>query len=736
MDASRRRFLHSTGGLALGFAVAPGALLGVVDARAGENGLTANAWVHITPQGAVVIACPTSEMGQGILTSLPLLLAEELDADWSRVHPVQAPADAAFINPVHFKSQGVGGSRSLRGYWLPMRLAGAQARRILLVNAAARWSVPVGELATEPGRVVHRSSGRALGYGEIAAFATVPANLPQVTEADLKPRAQWRLIGKDVPRVEVPAKVRGAAVFGIDVQLPGMLYASILRPPVAATPHPQFAPGIGIPPARVDDRAALAIEGVVRVVPLDHGVAVVGTDYWATVLGKRALRVEWQQGAKAERYDSDAVAKDFAAILRDPARKGEMRSAGDPETAFKGAASVVAAEYFNDHVYHAAMEPLNATAWVRGDEVDLWSPTQGQTWSQEVAAKAAGTTPDKVRVHTTLLGGGFGLKTEQLTTAQAVGLAQLMGKPVKVIWSREDDVQQGAYRPLVAQRVEAALAADGRVVGWRHRLVADSVALRARRSQWDSVKGYDVVVMSGAATAYAIPHKLHEYVHEDRGIPLGYWNANGAGFTKFAGESFVDELAAKLGRDPLDLRLELIGTGRGRLVLETVAEMADWRRARSGRGLGLAYYDGGEWACHCAQVAEVSVDRASGAITVHKIWAAVDAGIAVQPAHLGQQIETGIVWGLGAALRERITIKGGVVQQSNFTDYLVTRMYEMPEIEVKLVSGAEAISGGGQIGVAPVAPAIANALARLTGARVRELPMLPERVLAALRTAA
>ena len=242
--------------------------------------------------------------------------------------------------------------------------------------------------------------------------------------------------------------------------------------------------------------------------------------------------------------------------------------------------------------------------------------------------------------------------------------------------------------------------------------------------------------MSGAATAYAIPNKLHEYVHEDRGIPLGYWNANGAGFTKFAGESFVDELAARLGKDPLALRLELIGKGRGRLALETVAEMAQWSRKRSGRGLGLAYYDGGEWACECAQVSEVSVDRATGAITVHKIWAAVDPGIAVQPAHLAQQVETGIVWGLGAALRERITVKSGVVQQSNFHDYLVTRMSELPEIEVRLVSSGERISGGGQIGVAPVAPAIANAVFAASGARVRALPMLPDRVLAALRGAA
>jgi isoquinoline 1-oxidoreductase beta subunit len=673
-------------------------------------------------------------MGQGIFTSLPLLLAEELDAEWAEVRVVQAPASRDYINPVHMQTQGVGGSRSLRGYWLPMRLAGAQARRILIANAAVRLGAPVAELSTEPGKVVHKASGRSLSYGEIAAGTLIQQELPLATQADLKPKAQWRLIGKDVPRVEVPTKVNGTAIYGIDVILPDMLYASILRPPVATFPHPQYAADIGIRPLKIDDREALAIEGVLRVVGLDHGVAVIGADYWATVLGKRALKVEWDRGHRAENYDSEAVLKEFAAIARDTARKGLVRANGKPDEAFKSAATILSADYLSEHVYHAAMEPLNATAWVRGDEVDLWTPTQGQLWAQEVAAKAAGTTAAKVRVHTTMLGGGFGLKTEQLFNEQAVMLSKIMQKPVKVIWSREDDLKNGAYRPATAQRLEAALSADGRVTGWRVRLVADSVALRARKQQWDQLKGYDVVVMSGAASTYTIPNKHHEYIHENRGIAVGYWNANGAGFTKFASESFMDEIATRLGKDPLAFRLELLSDKRGRLVLETVADMAQWKRKRSsGRGLGIAYYDGGEWNCHCAQVAEVSVDRSSGNITVHKIWAAVDPGIAVQPAHLMQQIETSINWGVSAALRERITIKGGQVQQSNFHDYPVPRNHEIPEIEIRLLSSVEQISGGGQIGVPAVAPAIANAVAAATGARVRRLPMLPESVKEALR---
>ena len=703
-------------------------------AQADEKGILVNAWVHIAPDGIVTIQCPSSEMGQGIMTSLPLLLAEELDADWARVRVAQAPAGDPYRNPLHFNTQGVGGSRSMRGYWRPMRLAGAQARRVLLANAATRWNVPMAELTTEPHRVVHPASGRSLGYGEIAAFATMPANLAAVTEADLKKRAQWRLLGKDVPRVEVPLKVNGTAQFGIDVTLPDMLYASVLRPPYATFPHPQFTPEIGIRPHRVDAAAALAIDGVLKVVPLDHGVAVVGSDYWSTVLGKRALKVEWEPGAPVERYDSNVALDEYAAHLRDPQRRGESRAVGNAAEAFKSAARTMRAEYRSEHLYHAQMEPFNATAWVRGDEVDLWSPTQGQLWAREVAAKAAGTVEAKVRVHTPFVGGGFGLRTEQLVNAQAVTIAKAMGRPVKVIWSREDDVQNSAYRPAAAQSVEAAISADGRIVGWRHRIAADSIIHRARRMSWDQTKGYDVVVMSGAANTYDIPNKFHEYLHEDRGLPVGYWMANGAGYTKFASETFLDEVAATLGKDPLAIRLELLKDPRGRRVLETVAQMSEWTRPRPGRGLGIAYHDGGEWNTHNAQIAEVSVDRATGAITVHAIWNATEAGFAVQPDHLAQQIETGILFGLGSALRERITVKGGRVEQSNFHDYQPTRQRHVPRIEVKVLDGPEQPSGPSESGAALVAASIANAVRAACGAKLRMLPMLPERVRDAIAT--
>ncbi|AMN44360.1 xanthine dehydrogenase family protein molybdopterin-binding subunit [Rhodoplanes sp. Z2-YC6860] len=734
-EISRRTLLGGLGGFALGFVLNERGVE-VFEARAQNTSFKASAWVSVATDGTVTLMCPTSEMGQGIYTSLPLIFAEEMDADWSRVRVAQAPVDAVFNNPVHFNSQGVGGSRSMRGYWMPMRLAGARTRQILIANAAARWSVPASEVATEPGKVIHAASGRSMSYGEIASFATVPVDLAALKDSDLKPQANWRLIGRDVPRVEVPGKVNGSAKYGIDVQLPDMLYASVLRPPVATFPHPLYDKATVIGPERVDDGAALAIEGVLKVVKLPHGVAVVGTDYWATVKGKRALKVEWQKGAKSANYDSLEALDEFAATARDPSRSGVTRgNTGDVPAAFNAAAKTFAGEFSSEHVYHAAMEPMNATAWVRGDEVELWSPTQGQTWARDTIVKVLGVPADKVKVHTTMLGGGFGLKTEQLTTVEAVRLSREMGKPVKVIWSREDDVQNGAYRPAAAHRLEAAVDSNGRITGWKHRLVADSVTWRARTSQFEQFKGFDVVVMSGAVTPYNIANKHHEFIHQDRGVPVGYWNANGAGLTNFAIECFIDDIARELGKDPVAIRLEMLSEPRGRRTIEEAAAMAGWGRSREGRALGIAYSDGGEWNCKCAQVAEVSVDRASGVIKVHKIFAAVDPGIVVQPGHLKQQIETSILFGLGTALRERITLKQGEVQEANFYDYELTRSAGVPDIEVKIVdTGFKGISGAGQPGVPPAAPAVANAVAALTGVRLRRMPMLPERVKAAMRS--
>ena len=729
----RREFLKRSGML-LGFTLAPGGLLTAFDAHAcGEEGdIDLNAWVHVSnSENTITVKCPTAEMGQGIYTTIPLLIAEELDADWRTIRVEQAPSDKAFINPEYFNVQGVGGSRSTQGYWRIARLMGAQARAILVANAAREWGVAVGECATEPNNVLHSASARKMSFMQVAKLDNVVLDAPPLTEKDLKAPAQWRLIGRDVQRLDVPLKVAGRAQYGIDVQIPGMLYASILRPPVATLPHPLYADGAENGPLKINDADALKIEGVTRVVALPHGVAVVGTDYWATVKGKQALKVGWKQGSLASQYDSESKKREWSAIAVDRTQQGKsIDNVGNFDEALKTAAQTVTATYVTDHVHHACMEPFNATASMMHEDIEIWSPTQGQTWAQQSVAKVTGLVEDKVRVHTTFLGGGFGAKTEQLANAEAALLSKLMDKTVKVMWSREDDVQHGAYRPLSAQHMQAAIAADGKITGWSHRLVADSVLTRARKAVWDQNPGVDGSVAVGMTQPYGIANKHHEYIHQAGGVPVGYWNAVGQGFTVFAVESFMDEVAAKLGKDPLQQRLDLLTDARGKSVLERVRKLSDWDRKRETTALGVAYNHGGRWNCQIAEVVEVSVDKMSGAIKLHNVWAVADPGTAIQPRHLRQQLETGIIWGLSAALKERITIKAGVVQQSNFHDYPVPRINEIPPIHIELLQGAAGpSSGAGQIGVAPMAPAIANAVFRLTGVRVRSLPMLPERVL-------
>lgn len=731
----RRDFLKRTG-LTLGFLATPGALLRVVDAHAcGEEGdIDLNAWVHVSnSDNTITVKCPTAEMGQGIYTSIPLLVAEELDADWRTIRVEQAPSDKAFINPDDSNVQGVGGNRSTQGYWRIVRLAGAQARAILIANAAREWGVSAAECTTEPNHVVHAASGRKMSYMQIAKLENVNLDVPLLSEKDLKPASQWRLLGKDVNRIDVPLKVTGQAKYGIDVHIPGMLYASLLRPPVATLPHPLYGDGAENGPVKVDSAEALKIEGVVKIVELPHAVAVVGTDYWATVLGKRALKVAWKKGSPASQYDSEAKKREWAALAADRSKKGRtIDNSGNFDDAFKVAAQTVSANYVTDHVHHACLEPFNATASMMHSDMELWAPTQGQTWAQQACAKVTGLAEDKIRVHTTFLGGGFGAKTEQLPNAEAAMLSKIMDKTVKVIWSREDDVQHGAYRPLSAQHMDAALSADGNVLGWSHRLVADSVLVRARKAVWDQNPGIDGSVAVGMTQPYGIPNRHHEYVHQSGGVPVGYWNAVGNGYTIFAVESFIDEIAVKLGKDPLQLRMDLLTDVRGKAVLERVRKMSGWDGKREGSALGVAYNHGGRGYGQIAEVVEVSVDRATGAIKVHQVWAAVDPGIAIQPRHLRQQIETGIIWGMSAALRERVTFKEGRVQQSNFSDYPVPRMDEMPEIQVELVQGTTELSSrAGQIAglpQAPMAPAIANAVQRLTGVRLRAVPMLPEQV--------
>ena len=710
---SRRSFLVSSG--AFGVAVAFGTL---PDAAAAAGPLAPNAWVTIGEDGIVTIVPPAVEMGQGVQTALPLILAEDLDADWSRVRLAPTPDDdKAYGNPAFAHRLTTVGSFAVTGYYEPLRLAGAQARAVLLANAAAAWQVPVAELTTEPGIVVHAKSGRRIGYGDLVKTAKVPDPLPRVTAADLKPAAQFRLIGKDVPRLDTAAKVNGTAKFGIDTQLPDMLYAAILYPTV------QYQK-----PERIDDGAAKAVKGVVKVVPLPAGVGVIAETLEAAHQAKAALKVAWS-AAPAQSYSNEEILEDYSRIAADWNRPGvEMLNQGDAALAIKGAAKVISADFFSEHVSHVCMEPLNATVKVDGDRVETWSGNQSPTDMKILGAIAAGTTPDKVTVHTAFLGGGFGRKSEGDELFQTTLLAKAVaGRPVKMIWSREDDMMNDKFRPLTAQHVEVGLDASQNIVAWRHRIVNESFLARVMPPALFAKVRRDIVSGGGGEMSYAVPNHRVEWVRAARGVDVGAWRGIAAGYTKFAIETLIDEIAALKGVDPVAYRLALLKDDpRAATVVRTVAEIANWGQKRQGRAVGIAYSNALK--SRTAAAAEVSVDEGSGQIKVHRLWAAVDAGLAVQPRNIVAQIESAMTFGLGAALVEEITVKNGVVQQTNFHEYPVMRMSDVPPMAVRVISTEALPTGIGEAGVPVVAPAIANAVAALTGKRLRHLPMTPDRV--------
>ncbi|MGO7136061.1 xanthine dehydrogenase family protein molybdopterin-binding subunit [Rhizobium leguminosarum] len=726
---SRRSFLVTVGGTAVtvAFASLSSVALEAATAQAATGDFTPNVWVTIASDGIVSIISPASEMGQGVMTSVPLLIAEDMDADWDMVRIVQAPADAEkYGNPNFRGAQLTAGSDTTRGYYLPLRLVGAQTRKILLAIAADRLNLPVGELTTEPSRVVHPPSGRSLGYGEIAATGELPDVLPQVSEADLKPIDQCRYIGRmDVNRIDVPSKVNGTAKFGIDVELPDMLYGAVLRSPVP-----------GEAPESIDDAAARAVKGVIQVVPLRNGVGIIGESYDAARRAKEVLNVTWTNSSLVRRYNSTRLVEAYRDVGRDLAQAGVIShtQGADAAAAIAGAARVIAADYLNDHVHHVTMEPMNATALVSNDSVEVWAPTQGPGTARDLAARIGGTTPDKVKVNTTLLGGGFGRRAEQDFVIEAVLLAKaVQGRPVKVIWSREDDVRHGKYRPLAAQHLQVGLDASGNIVGWHHRLVADSILARISKDRFQRAGGQDSLVTDGTIHNYRVPAHLVQFVRQDNGQDVGSWRAVGNGYTKFAIECVIDEVAAAKGVDPVAFRLELLSEQpRARKVIEAVAAMAEWDRPRHGRALGIAYSDAFE--AHCAEVAEVSLDRESGEIQVHNVWCAIDPGVAIQPLNIEAQVAGAIVHGASHALYEQLNIVDGEVQESNLDTYRVMRMSEMPQIHVRIMPTPENRPAGiGEAGLPPVGPAIANAVARLTGGvRLRHYPFLPERVKAAL----
>jgi isoquinoline 1-oxidoreductase beta subunit len=722
VDVSRRSFMVGAAGLT--FAVASG--LRPDEAAAASGEVTINPWVTISTDNTVAIMSPAAEMGQGSLTSLPLILAEEMDADWAKVKIVVAPPnDDLYKNPA-FGYMYTAGSNAVTSYFKPLRLFGAQVRKVLLWNVGNRWEVPVAELTTGPNVVIHEKSGRRITFGEIAAFAEVPAKAPAVAESELKTPDKFRLIGRDVMRVELPSKVNGTAQYAIDVQVPGMLYGAIQRSPVE-----------GAGPDKIDDAKAKAIKGVVQIVPLPYGVGVIAETPWAAFDAKHALDVTWTRGGKAWGFNSEKALPEFAKAARDMSAPVKVwGKAGDAVAAMQTAATVVDAEYRNDLVYHAQMEPLNAVAAVSADgqSCELWCGVQSKTIAVTVAATALKIKPDKITYHDMLMGGGFGRRghRDEEYVHDAVVLSNAVKKPVKVMWTREDDVHNGRFNPLSAHYLRAGFDADGKLIAFHHRKACDEVTAFQDPVRFERQKGRDGIAYNGVdAPYYEIPNRLGEAVPRDTGLRTSSLRGIAHLTNVFAIESFMDELARKRGIDPATFRRDLVKSApRAIAIIDKVANMAGWGRKRENSALGFTYmnYSGTQ----IALAAEVTVDRRTGAIRVPNVWTALDPGINVQPDTILAQTESSIVYGLGFALFERITIDDGAVEQSGFYDYHVPRINEIPEMHIELVATNNHPTGVGQMATPLVAPAIANAVAELTGVRLRETPMTPDRVKKAL----
>ena len=713
-EISRRGLIAGLGGLSFCLAFgADGPRLVAPAAADTAEAIKVTPWVRIAPDGAVTILTPGAEMGQGSMTSLPLILAEEMDADWSKVVLEWAPADADVYGYRlgNERAMAIVGSRAVMVYFNDLRIAGAQVRKVLIGNAAEKWGVDPATLRTEPGAVVDPASGRRLSYGEIAAFGKVPATLPAVDKSELKPRSEFRLIGKAVPRRDIPAKVNGAAQYAIDVRLPGMVYASALHSPI----H-------GNAPESWNDAEIKAMPGVVGTVRLADGIAVVAQSFEQAMAARRALKAAWRKG-KVDGFSSVQALDDYVKFNTDPAATTQMvDSKGDAKAAFAGAAKTYKAEFFSDYSYHAQMEPLNAVA--RFEEspprVEVWDGSQDVASCRALVAKSLGLARDQVTIHQCFMGGGFGRRSLGDYAAEAALVARAVRRPVKLVWTREEDIAHGMFRPQSYQAIEAALDGAGKVVGWRHAVVGDG--------------GMVLLVGGMKIPYYGVPNQSIELRNIAHGVRIKHWRGVAHNFNLLAIEGLIDQMAVAEGVDPIAFRFERMhATPRARKVFEAVAEMADWKAQRpDGRALGIAITE--RSGSLGAGVVEISLDRDSGKIRVHKVWLAVDGGIIVQPASAKANVESGIMYGLSNVLHERVTLKDGAVEQSNFDGYNVMRMSDMPEeINIAFLDSDTRPTGLGEVGTPWVMPAVANAFYRLAGKRLYHMPFTAERVRAVLK---
>ncbi len=680
-------------GLTIGFVSGPAA-------AAGDGRL--NTWVVVTPDDAVRILVGYSEMGQGIATSLPQVVADEMEADWSTVGIEFAPAGTEFANPV-FGIQGTGGSTTTWGSWETMRTAGATARAMLEQAAARRWGVDAAAVRAENGAVVNTATGASVRFGALALDAAkeTPPSAPP-----LKYPAAWRLIGTAMDRLDVPAKVDGSAGFGIDVRLPGMLIAAIARCAV-----------FGGSLVSVDEAPAKAVRGVRAVVPLQDAVAVVADGWWPAKKGLDALSPVWDEGAFAE-GSSEAVLEGFRAALADDGAVADAE--GDLGPGFAAAAATIEADYTAPYLAHATMEPMNATAHVTADGVTVWAPTQGQGPLTFVVAGVLGVEPSRVTVHTTYLGGGFGRRFEQDFGVQAALVSKAVGAPVKLVWSREEDMRHDFYRPGAVCRMRVGLGADGLPIAWETRLACSSIFSRALPKYVKD--GLDPSSVEGAVhLPYALPNRRVDYRLMPAPIPVGFWRSVGHSQNSWFTESMLDEAAHAAGRDPLAYRLALLAYSPAHAaVLAAAAEAAGWGQAPEGRFQGVALVE--SFKTIVAEIVELSV-AADKRITLHRLTVAADPGRVVDPRNFEAQLQSAIVFGLTAAVFGRIDVDGGRVRQGNFDTYEMLTLAQLPSITVRLVPSGRAMGGAGEPGTPPIAPALTNALFAATGERLRALPL-------------
>jgi isoquinoline 1-oxidoreductase beta subunit len=709
-QVSRRTLLK--GGLAVGTGLVVGFRLSYTDRAAllaqGTGVFAPNQWLRIDRDGVVTIINSVPEMGQGSMTTMPMIVADELDADWDKIRVESAPADPSrYANPVT-RQQSYGGSRGVRDHLEPWRKAGAAARQMLREAAAKEWGVPLDEVTTEPGVVIHRATGRRLGYGQLvdkAQALPVPQNPP------LKTKDEFRYIGKARPRIDVPDKVNGKAIYGFDVKVPGMLVASIEKCPVVA----------GGKVKAFDATAAKAIPGVKHVVQVTSGVAVVADSFWSALEGRKALKVEWDEGPMAQ-VSTPRIDKEYETAAQNAGQVA--RNDGDHEKALQGGGKTLESIYQVPFLEHACMEPMNATAHVTADSCTMWIPTQNPGGSRETAARLTGLPVESVTINTTFLGGGFGRRGERDFVIDAVEVAKAIGGgPVKVMWTREDDLTHSFYRPSTYNVFRAALDAQGKPVAWFTRVVGPGILVQKGIAPAGSVDGAAMAALRDLP--YDIPNVRIEWVNKDLGVPLGFWRSVGSSQNGFIVESFIDELAHLAGQDPYEYRRALLGKSpRHKAVLELAATKANWGSplpAGHGRGIAVCF----SYASYAAHVAEVSVAE-DGAVRVHKVVCAIDCGIAVNPDQVAAQMEGGFIYALTATLYGKITLDKGRVEQTNFHTYPMLRIAETPVIETHILDSGQPPGGLGEPGVPTVAPAVCNAIFAVTGKRIRRLPIQRE----------